>query len=125
MFIEKVFKEVLEDLNADEKVISQYFSPNYIQHVDGHTLNYSDFVQHMKVQKTMLDSCKVSIQHYVREGNTLCTVHQVDAVKKNGCEIAVLVISYIEVENGKITLCNELTRLLKGAKEDQEIGSIY
>lgn len=125
MFIEKVFKEVLEDLNADEKVISQYFSPNYIQHVDGHTLNYSDFVQHMKVQKTMLDSCKVSIQHYVREGNTLCTVHQVDAVKKNGCEIAVQVISYIEVENGKITLCNELTRLLKGAKEDQEIGSIY
>jgi limonene-1,2-epoxide hydrolase len=123
-FIERVFKEVIEDLNANEKIISQYFSPHYIQHVDGHQLNYEDFVQHMVVQKSLLDSIKVCIEHCVIEGNAICTVHRVDAIKKNGEKIAVKVIAYFEVENKKIILCDELTHLLEGDEKNQNIGSI-
>jgi limonene-1,2-epoxide hydrolase len=123
-FIEKVFKEVIEDLNANEEIISQYFSPHYIQHVDGHHLNYQDFVQHMVVQKSLLDSIKVCIEHCVIEGNAICTVHRVDAIKKNGEKIAIKVISYFEVENKKIILCDELTHLLEGDEMNQNIGSI-
>jgi hypothetical protein len=123
-FIERVFKEVIEDLNANEKIISQYFSPHYIQHVDGHHLNYEDFVQHMVVQKSLLDSIKVCIEHCVIEGNAICTVHRVDAIKKNGEKIAIKVIAYFEVENKKIILCDELTHLLEGDEKNQNIGSI-
>jgi len=123
-FIEKVFKEVIEDLNADEKVISDYFSTQYIQYVDGHCLNYEDFVQHMAIQKSLLDSVKVCIEHCVIEGNSICTVHRVDAIKKTGEKIAVKVIAYFEVENKKIVLCDELTHLLEGDKKNQNIGSI-
>lgn len=123
-FIEKIFKEVIEDLNADEQIISKYFSPLYIQYVDGHQLNYKDFIQHMIAQKSLLDSVKVCIEHCVIEGNAICTVHKVDAIKKNGKKITIKVIAYFEVENGKITLCDELTYLLKGNENDQNIGSI-
>lgn len=123
-FIERVFKEVIEDLNANEEIISQYFSPHYIQHVDGHHLNYEDFVQHMVVQKSLLDSIKVCIEHCVIEGNVICTIHRVDAIKKNGEKIAIKVIAYFEVENKKIILCDELTHLLEGDEKNQNIGSI-
>lgn len=123
-FIEKVFKEVIEDLNADEKIISHYFSPHYIQHVDGQTFNYHDFVQHMRAQKSLLESIKVCIEHCVIEGNSICTVHRVDAIKKNGKKIAIKVIAYFVVENKKIMLCDELTRLLEGDATSQNIGSV-
>lgn len=123
-FIERVFKEVIEDLNADETIISQYFSPHYIQHVDGHELNYEDFVQHMVVQKSLLDSIEVSFEHIVIEGNAICTVHRVDAIKKNGEKIAIKVIAYFEVENKKIILCDELTHLLEGDEKNKNIGSV-
>lgn len=123
-FIERVFKEVIEDLNANEKIISQYFSPHYMQHVDGHHLNYEDFVQHMLVQKSLLDSIKVCIERCVIEGSAICTVHRVDAIKKNGEKIAIKVIAYFEVKNKKIILCDELTHLLEGDEKNQNIGSI-
>lgn len=123
-FIKQVFKEVIENLDRDEKIISQYFSPHYIQFVDGHKLNYNDFVQHMLIQKTLLESATVFIEHCVSEGNKICTLHRVDAVKKNGASISVKVIAYFEIEDGKIISCDELTHILKGEKEDQSIGSI-
>lgn len=123
-FIEKVFKEVIENLDADEKTISQYFSPYYTQYVDGHKLNYEEFVQHMMVQKSLLTSAKITIEHCVIEGNAICTVHKVDAIKNNGNKIAVKVIAYFEIEAEKIILCDELTFLLKGEDKDQNIGSI-
>jgi ketosteroid isomerase-like protein len=123
-FIEKVFKEVIENIDADEKTISQYFSPDYIQHVDGYKLNYENFVQHMMVQKSLLTYAKITIEHCVIEGNAICTVHKVDAIKKNGNKIAIKVIAYFEIEAGKIILCDELTFLLNGEDEDQNIGSI-
>lgn len=123
-FIEKVLKDVVVDMDASEEIISNYFSTSYIQHVDGHTLNYSDFVQHMKLQKTILESASVSIDHCAVDGNSICTVHRVNALKKNGENIAVKVIAYYEIENGKIILCDELTHLLKGEENDQHIGSV-
>lgn len=123
-FIEKVFKEVIENLEADENTISQYFSPHYMQYVDGQQLNYEDFVQHMMVQKSLLISVKATIQQCVVEGNTLCTVHKIEAIKKNGNKIIVKVIAYFEIEAGKIIVCDELTYLLKGEDVDKNIGSI-
>lgn len=123
-FINQLFKDVIEDLSANEKTISKYFSPSYIQHVDGHTLNYQDFLQHMIMQKSILTFVKVSIERCIVEGNKICTQHTVNAIKKNGDSIAVKVISYFEIENGKIVLCDELTHLLRGVDEDKSIGSI-
>lgn len=123
-FIQKVFNEVIENMDADESVISQYFSPDYIQHVDGHTLNYTEFVEHMRVQKTVLESAKVSIEKCIETENKICTVHRVDAVKKNGDCLAVKLVAYFEVEDGKITFCDELTYLLHGHKTDKNIGSV-
>ena len=123
-YIKRVFEDVIEDIHADETVISQYFSPLYMQYADGHVLNYDEFIQHMLVQKRLLETVKVTIERCIVEKNKICTIHRVDAVKKNGNSLAVRVIAYFEVEEGKITLCDELTYLLKGEGADKNIGTI-
>lgn len=123
-FIRKVFTDVIESARADEEVISTYFSPSYIQYVDGHALTYADFIQHMTVQKRSIKSAKVIVDHCIVEGNKICTVHRVDLIKKDGTNVLAKVVAYFELENGKIVLCDELTHILKGGKEDQNMGSI-
>ncbi len=122
-FVKKLLVDVIEDMKADEKIFSHYFSSDYMQYVDGHILNYTDFVHHMLAQKVILKSARVTIDHCVISKSSFCTVHKVDARKKNGESILIKVIAYFEMKNGKITLCDELTYLINGEKEDQSIGS--
>lgn len=124
LWIEQVLKDVVEDMQADEHVFSQYFSPSFIQHVDGQTSNYQGFVQHMLKQKSILKSAKLTVLHTLTEGNKICTVHKVDAVKKDEKKISVKVIAYYELEDGKIVKCDELTYLLTGDEQDRNLGSI-
>ncbi|CUI16109.1 conserved hypothetical protein [Candidatus Protochlamydia naegleriophila] len=124
VYIETALKEVIENMEAGEEVFSHYFSPSYTQHVDGHVLDYKDFIQHMTIQKTLLKSATVTIQHSLAEPDKVCTVHRVSAVKKNGSVVEIQVIAYFELENGKIVLCKELTHLISGADADRTIGSI-
>lgn len=124
IFIAMALKEVIENMEAGEEVFSRYFSPAYTQYVDGQILDYNDFVQHMTIQKTLLQSATLTIEHSMAEQNKICTVHKVNAIKKNGKAIEIQVVAYFELKEGKIALCKELTHLLSGSEEDRRIGSI-
>lgn len=91
----------------------------YIQYVDSH--NCREFIQHMASQKTIIKFAKTTIKHCVVEGKGFA--RRVDAVKKNGDKLAVKVILYFEIKNGKIILCDELTKLLVGEEGDLNIVS--
>lgn len=124
-YMEEIFKNVTENMNPDESTVARYISPLYQQDVDGHKLDYKGFFQHMVKQKSMVDSVKLTIQHFISEGNKACTVHRVDAVKKNGEKLVVKVVAYFEFDSsGKLILCDELTHVLEGSKEDRNLGSV-
>lgn len=122
-WIREMFTEVVENPNADEAIIAQYFSEDFIQRVDGHTLNYHDFVNHMKALQGVFETLKITIEQCMIQGNSYFTIHRADGVKKNGEKIMARVIAYYEVKEGKITLCDELTKILVGGKEDADLGS--
>ena len=122
-FIEEVFNNVLEDTNATERAYEKYFSKDYIQRVDGKVLNYSDFVKHMQAQKAVLKSLKITFKYIIVEGDKIATVHIVDGVKKDGGIIEAQVNAVFQIKNKKIILCDELTRMIKGAKSDADLGS--
>jgi ketosteroid isomerase-like protein len=122
-FIKEVFANTIEDMTATEKIYEKYFSKDYIQYVDGKTLDYDDFIAHMKAQKNTLKSAKITFKYIIVEGDIVATVHKVNATKKDGAEIEAQVNALIEIKDNKIVLCDELTYLLKGANEDKDIGS--
>ncbi len=99
------------------------FSKDYVQHVDGKVFNDLDFVQHMKAQKRVMRSLHIEFKQMVAEKDQVYTLHIAKGIKKDGSTIEAQVNAYFQLKNDKIVFCDELTRLNKGSKEDQDLGS--
>ena len=121
--IRNLFNEVLGAPTVDISVIEKYVDPSYEQKVDGVTLNYDDFIQHMRKQKTVIASVSVEFLAIVEEGDTVFTNHIVTATKKDGSALKSKVIAQFTIRNNRLVGCDELTHLLAGSKEDRDMGS--
>jgi ketosteroid isomerase-like protein len=121
--IKDSFNTLFSKLDASEESVSQFFDKNYKQNVDGKTLDYKGFLQHIKVLFSQLESCRVEFEHIIAEGDKVCTVHYPIAVKKNGVKVKAEVHALFQINNGKIVLCHELTHLHEGEEKDRDLGS--
>lgn len=117
------FRDVLENPDADVSDVERWFSPDYRQSVDGKTMDYAQFVQHLEALNAAASSFKIDVQETVCEGNRVCTRHDVHVFKKDGSRALAQVLAIFEVTNGKIVRCDELTRLMDGDIEDRDLGS--
>lgn len=122
-FIKEVFKNTLENKASTEETFEKYFSKDYVQYVDGKTLRYDDFISHVKWQKKVIESFKVSFKYIIAEEDTVSTIHIVDAVKKDGSFVQAQVNAVFKIKDKKIILCDELTHLIAGEKSDSDLGS--
>lgn len=122
-FIVRMFREVLEHEPFDRQIIDRYFSPNYVQRVDGKTLNFDDFVDHVRKLKATTRDLRFTFEHMVAEGNTVMEIHRVEGEKRAGGSFETRLFSLWIVEDGKIVLCDEVSRLERGAPEDRDLGS--
>src|SRR5580700_3678416 len=61
--IRQMFKNVIEEKNPDESVYPKYFAQDYVQNVDGKTLDYPAFVRHMKALKREMKKLTVSFRY--------------------------------------------------------------
>jgi hypothetical protein len=121
--IREAFAQIIESPNPDITTYRKYFSPDYQQRVDGKVLNFAGFIRHMNAQKKVLKRVRVTFRHLVAENNKVASLHIVDAEKFDGSTIQAQVNAIFEIEDGKVVLCDELTRLLKGSREDEDLGS--
>ncbi len=122
-FMREMFTHVTESRHSTEEAISKYMSKDYVQHVNGEVFDFENFVQHMKALKTALKSIKITIDRCMVSGNGIFMIYYADCVKNNGSPVKAKIIAYFEVKDGKIILCDELTKILVGEKEDQDLGS--
>ena len=122
-FIQRMFRDVIEQDGFDEQTVSRYFSPKYVQRVDGKTLDFHGFSDHLRALKGALTNVRVTFEQMVAEGNKVMEIHRVDADKRAGGQIATKVIALFVIEDGKVVLCDELTHLEEGAVTDKDLGS--
>lgn len=122
--IKDAFSQIVESTSADEKVIADFFHPKYQQYVDGQQLDYSDFIQHMIVQKGVISNTVVNFKNIVAEDELVFTNHEVIATKNDGSIIKVHILAEFTIADGKIIRCDELTRIIQGSAEDSKIGSM-
>jgi ketosteroid isomerase-like protein len=121
--IRQMFRDVLEMDSWDEQVIDRYFSPSYVQHVDGKTLNFVGFRDHVRELKKVLTNLRFTIEHIVAEGNKVMEIHRVVGEKRAGGTVAARLFSLWIIEDGKIVLCDEISRLEQGQPQDRDLGS--
>jgi len=120
--VKQSFTELLEKPGFCPSHVECFFSKNYIQYVDGKTLDYTSFLGHVETLKSTVKDIKVTYEHLVEEGNKLCSIHIVNATRDDQ-PVKMKVIALFEFENDKITLCDELTYMLQGEEADRDLGS--
>jgi len=120
--VERAFQDVFASDAFDEGAIGRYFSPRYVQKTDGHTLDFSGFVAHVRELKHTLKNVKITFEHAVAEGASVVSIHRAEADKVAGGRISVRVFALFVIDEGKIVLCDELTHLEQGAAEDRDLA---
>jgi ketosteroid isomerase-like protein len=120
--VESAFASLL-DPDRDAEDLSRYFAPNYVQIVNGKQLDYNGLIDHARTLKKSLRRGRATIENIIDDGPTIADIHVIDAEKTNGDTIQIKVIAFFTVAGGKIVRVDELTHMLRGAAEDEDVGS--
>lgn len=83
MLVQQALASVLGQNIGKIEVIEQYFSPDYIQIVDGKRIDYNEFVAHLNVLKNAVDSISITIKSIAEGEGCVHTQHIACAKKKN------------------------------------------
>jgi predicted SnoaL-like aldol condensation-catalyzing enzyme len=121
--VERAFQDVFASDAFDEAAIARYFSPRYVQKTDGRTLDFPGFVAHVRELKRTVKNVKITFERMIAEGASVVSIHRAEAEKIAGGSVAVRVFALFVIEEGKIVLCEELTRLEQGAAADRDLAS--
>ena len=122
--IRTVFHLLFESESLDETVITSYFSTDYVQHVDNETLDFTEFISHIKKVREKIASCRINFNTLIVENNIVFSNHTVNAIMKNGASIQQHVLAEFRLCNGRINFCDELTCHQKGDKSESNLGSV-
>jgi ketosteroid isomerase-like protein len=120
-FLQHVFDRLFDPAASAEEV-GAFFSADYVQDVDGRRLDRGEFMSHVRMLKSTLDSASVTFKQVAADGHTIADIHVVEARKKSGERVRVKVMAFYTLENGKIRSIEELTYLLEGRAEDRDLG---
>ncbi|MEI8633456.1 hypothetical protein P4S72_18195 [Vibrio sp. PP-XX7] len=66
-------KTMIDSATVDPKTIGRYFSEDYVQIVDGQTLDYSQFIQHLDALKKATKRMKTTILASAFQGDEVFT----------------------------------------------------
>jgi len=124
-FIKTLFEKIFEEREYDGAFIQNSVDKDYIQHVDGKTLGYKEFVQHIQLLKTKISSCNIEFLTLVEDGEIVFSNHIVNLTLKDGAQGRSHVIAEFRIRDGKLYYCDELTFLIEGSEKDKNLGSAH
>ena len=108
-FIEEVYENVFENMDADEAMVRKYFDESYEQHIDARILNFTAFLNTISHQKENFNSIELNIEELIVENDKCVSYHHSTFVKKTGEEINLRVILIFTIRDRKIVSTNGLT----------------
>ncbi|KAJ4128911.1 hypothetical protein NW768_007434 [Fusarium equiseti] len=104
--------------------LEKFFTPNYTSLVDGKSVNFEEFVQHMEHLRKITTAISVKSTHYLCDGNQLAERHiaTVEFENKPTAKFEVFLIATVN-EDGRIEHLVETLRQFEGLEEDKDLGS--
>lgn len=123
-FLNELFTQLFDSNNDIKTIAPKYMSPDYIQIVDGKTLNFDEFIDHMEVLHKVIKTVNFTFKDVITKEGSIAGIHLVDIEKKDGKKTRHKVIAfYYFNDDGKINKIDELTILLEGEHHDKDLGS--
>ncbi|WP_150467150.1 nuclear transport factor 2 family protein [Francisella sp. SYW-9] len=122
-YLKSLFENIYNPKVDPEQYISTFVSRNYKQVVDGHRIDYIDFIDHIKKQREIFESISFDFICLVEEGDTVASLHKVYAKKRNSeQEIVAEVHAFFKFKDKMLISCAERTRIIQGSDEDKDLG---
>lgn len=116
-------KEALHyGFNMSTTDYTRYMSENYLEHIDGKTFNFEQWLHHMTGIKKLMKSYELRFNEIVVEGENIAASYDVQATKINGEKLVIRVIAIFKIKDGKMVYCDELTHLLEGSDLDKHLS---
>ncbi len=125
--LKDTLKSLLENIYQPqvdpEEYIQKFVSTDYIQIVDGHHINYSDFIAHIIKQRQVIKDVSFDFLYLVEENNCVASLHRVHATKiDTDKKIISEVHAFFQFKEGLLISCNERTKIIQGSTEDEDLG---
>jgi len=105
----------------DEARLARSFSPDYRQWTNGKTLDYAQFVNHLRTLRETA-AVEIRILHCMAEGERIFSLHQARATLRDGHVSTHRVLALFRIENGRVVECDELTFMQEGQPADRDLG---
>ena len=122
--LKNAFEEIFMAAEVNEEKIDKYFDRSYQQWVDGHELDYKDFIKHIHAQKKRIQRVSVKFETMIAEGDKVATIHHIKARTIEGNDIKGRVLAHFTFRNHKIIRCEELTFFDKANAQDRDLGHV-
>lgn len=121
--LKSMFENIYDPQIDPKEYIQKVVSKTYIQIVDGHQIGYDCFIDHIIKQREIMKDISFDFIYLIEEGINVASLHRVYATKINSNEkIVAEVHAFFQFKDGLLESCNERTRIVKGSREDEDLG---
>lgn len=106
-FLKSLFENIYTPEIDPLEYIQKFVSPSYKQIVDGHDIDYVEFIEHINKQREVVRDVKFKFIFLVEEGDTVASIHRIKAqIKPNNCEIIAEVHAFFEFKDRMLVSCD-------------------
>lgn len=117
-----VWQEILSGLFSGEIEPSSVFSREYVQSTDGHELDFSGFLDHLRHVRRHVHAVRFRVLDACFTGALLAERHVAEIHYLDGRFAQVEVFVFARIEDGRVVRLDELTRVLSGNEDDQALA---
>lgn len=101
--------------------LDKFLSKKYVEVSDGHKLNYPQFMSYVEKLHHMMKSMHVKFIQIVSDGDIVATHHITYCVKQNGKVVKTEIFGFFTVKNHKVVSSQQISRMIKGDKNDKDL----
>lgn len=113
---------VFADTSKTSGELAGYFSNDFIQISDGHSLGYKEFLVHVGELRKTMKSINFDLVQVVAENDIVATHHIATGIKQNGKTVKTEFFAFFTIKDNKIVNCQEVSRMLQGESEDKDLS---
>ena len=121
--LKNLLQDMYREIFANPDAAPRFFSEDYVQMTDGHSISYSQFIEHIRHVISVTKRIEIEVVDVIRDGNRIADRHTVRLTRKDGTSSLLEVYLFATLRNGRFTSVIETTRLVEGNESSRALAS--
>jgi len=118
-----LLRDMYREIFANPDSAPRFFSEDYAQTTDGHSISYAEFIEHIHHVISVTERIEIEVVDVIRDGNRIADRHTVKLIHKDGTNSLLEVYLFGTLHNGRFTRVIETTRLIEGNEASRALAT--